>query len=175
MRASAVGSIGLAAGLVLGAAFAYGFARYSAQLSHGPQDPNAERNRHESLLRGHLGEPDDPAWSKGASRAFRDDLTLLGTIVPLKTAAVECRSKTCVADVEFATYAEARRLWRSVIAGPRPGYQMNCGSEIFLIPPTDPMVTYRAQAIFLCADNPRIGRVPAPSSGGDASTVSAQE
>jgi hypothetical protein len=48
----------------------------------------------------------------------------------------------------------------------KPGYRMNCGVEIFLVPPPDPKAPYQAQAIFLCADNPKMGRASPPGVAG---------
>jgi hypothetical protein len=73
-------------------------------------------------------EPGNPVWASRAQESVRSALTDFGRSHDAKVLGVDCRSRSCVADLEWRTEAGARAGYRDLLHGRYEG--LNCDSEI---------------------------------------------
>jgi len=116
-------------------------------------DPQAAWARttaeYRAAIDAHDKEPRDSRWAATESRVIGDDLARdVGDKTPFHLVSVDCRTTTCVADVQFDNYRAARAWWPQVLNGRRvPG----CGVQVVLDKtPDDPEQAYHTGVLFDC-------------------------
>lgn len=95
----------------------------------------------------HLQESRDPRWSDRAQQALRTDFHDLEHGLGFTMVDVDCRTTSCVATIEWPTYALATQRYTGVLVNPA---RLNCMRESSLPPPATPNAPYREQVIFDC-------------------------
>jgi len=106
----------------------------------------------------HNREERDPIWSARANADFGSDLAGLGASHQLRVESVDCRSRSCFAYVNWPTFREARASTSDLL---HHDYRQNCARLVYLPPPENPDVPYRARVDFNCT-NLRTPEEPAP-------------
>jgi hypothetical protein len=116
------------------------------------EDPAVARERevnafHADLAR-HAAEGVDSKWASVAASSLTKDFVALAPAGHFKLKSVDCRTTTCVANVEFDTYGAAMRGWQQILLTP---FRTGCGVEILLDEqPRDPSLPYQANSLFDC-------------------------
>ena len=88
----------------------------------------------------------DPSWAPRASRALREDFERFGHEDRFRLRAVDCRTDSCVADVEFPSYGAAQTSWGTVLHLPRTD---NCATTVVLDhDPEDATAPYRSRVLY---------------------------
>lgn len=108
----------------------------------------ASRAEVDAKLAAHSAEPIDKAWSAGAEKAYALDLVAVEKASKATVLGLRCRSTTCKAELEWATYDEARAGLREVTGA---DYVMNCARTVALDPDAKPGGKVHAVALFDCA------------------------
>lgn len=116
-------------------------------------DPSEDQPRMEDVIAtriaGLASEQVDSRWAPAARLSFQDDLSTLGAQIGASVVDVDCRTKGCVATVEWQNYAEAKKTWTRILHEP---YKENCAVSMSVEPPGDPnAASYRAKVLFECA------------------------
>lgn len=101
----------------------------------------AHMTRHQQMIDQVHTEPTDRSWSSMASAAFHRELADEGVTV----VDVDCRSTSCVATIEWPSFAAARHGFEAVL---QKDYTTNCEREITLSTPADPEAHLRAEVVF---------------------------
>jgi hypothetical protein len=118
-----------------------------------PLTRDESRAQHEeefdNKLADHAQDPVDSTWAPSAQTNFVADLSALASDSKFHLLGVDCRSTTCVAEVEWKNYGEAVSQFGSVLHAP---YKQNCGTTILLPEPPDRAAAYRAKAMFECGE-----------------------
>lgn len=73
-------------------------------------------------------EPGNPAWASRAHESVLSALTDFGQSHDAKVVGVDCRTRSCLADLEWRTVDAARAGYRDLLHGRYEG--LNCDSEI---------------------------------------------
>jgi hypothetical protein len=89
----------------------------------------------------------DPKWSSGAEASMDRDLEAMETTVGFRARRSDCRSTLCSADLEWPSYAAARKALNEVVAA---RYDMNCSTVMFLPAPDDVSTAYSSTLIRDC-------------------------
>ncbi len=117
-----------------------------------PPDPEQAwrevRRQHDEALQRHREEPVDNAWSGQATSLLREDLGALADGRTFRLADLNCKTISCVATLEWPSFATASREARDVIAAP---HRVNCATTVLTPAPDDPAAPYRAEIFFDCA------------------------
>jgi hypothetical protein len=108
----------------------------------------AHRERHhEELVQAHSRETRDSNWAPGAEAQLTTDFGATKSSDGFSVRGVDCRSKTCLVNLEWKNYGEAVAGWSSTVVRQ---YQLNCAREILLPEPSNPDVPYQASLVFSC-------------------------
>jgi hypothetical protein len=119
--------------LVNAAALAAKSAPENPRAALSPAEEGIRRQRqHEDLLANHLRETVDPEWAQRSSVSVSSELKTLAESRHFSLLELDCRRTSCVADIEWQSYADARTEYDALLHGRFSG--INCGSEI-LVPP----------------------------------------
>jgi hypothetical protein len=97
----------------------------------------ADRERHqkrEDAIASHWQEPFAPAWASETAAVVDRELSGFAEAGHFSLEKVDCRSSTCVADIRFASYTEARAGWSQITPTDHGGHPFTVDIEI---PPTD--------------------------------------
>jgi len=116
-------------------------------------DPVAERaaviERHRQWRETHAAEAKDPAWAAAKNEKAAAELGQAAERNGFKFVGVDCRTTWCRAEFEWPSYADASRTYSAVLHSEMSG----CQSGIYLEPPPDPTVPYRAPAMYDCTSD----------------------
>jgi hypothetical protein len=102
---------------------------------------------HRAALDAHARAPIDPEWSRETEKTLRDHLSSLAARSSFTVESVDCKTRTCVALLAFASYADAQARWQSVLMHPNGA---GCGSEVTLEDPADPARRYELTFVYQC-------------------------
>jgi len=103
----------------------------------------------DNKLADHARDSVDSTWAPAARSNFVNDLSAIASDSKFHLVGVDCRTSTCVAEVEWSNYGDAVSEFGSVL---HARYKQNCGSTILLPEPPDLAVRYRAKAVFECGE-----------------------
>lgn len=128
-------------------------ARDEGAAESQPERPLAEEKaehlaRHRKALDDHLLEPFDPAWASSTAKTIQEGLQGIAASGHLTALKPDCRSRTCVATVQWPSAAAAYQGWNALL---NPNYG-NCGVEVVLDDPSDPAAMFRTQVLFNCGE-----------------------
>jgi hypothetical protein len=106
--------------------------------------------RFSQMVATHERSPVDAAWASTASRTYQGDLDERQRRFNFRAGPVECRSSSCVAEVEWDSYAEAQRTFHTLVGFPT---EMTCQSHISIPEPEDMTLVYKSKVLFTnCRD-----------------------
>jgi hypothetical protein len=118
-------------------------------------DPAAEERKvndlHASQLDAHRREPIDGHWAAPAARAFAADLGIIEAHRRVKVTAVNCRSHSCSAELEWPSRDAATGEWADLLHYP---YRYGC-ARMIVIPPAvegQPAGLTKTTMLFECSD-----------------------
>lgn len=104
--------------------------------------------RHQAAIDAHWREPLNPSWAKEVEASFARGLSIVKESTNSEFDRVDCRSKTCVADIHFPSYdAELRTFMRYLIYG----YGRRCGKDLYGPVPEDRSAPYTVTLVFDCS------------------------
>jgi hypothetical protein len=93
-----------------------------------PEEEAARRQlQHEALISEHNAEPASPAWAAKASEAVVSELKSLQAEAGFSLAGVDCRSTSCLAEVEWPSVDSIRRGYHSLLHATFD--KLNCATE----------------------------------------------
>jgi hypothetical protein len=104
--------------------------------------------RHQAAVDAHWREPVDPSWAKEAEASFARGLAAVKTSTPSEFDKVDCRSKTCVADLHFPSYEAERNTFLEYVTH---GYEHQCGKELYGPVPEDGSKPYSVTLVLDCS------------------------
>jgi hypothetical protein len=117
-----------------------------------PPDPKAQEElvhvAFEQQVETALRDPVDAAWANTAGRTLHDELqSLRGNDERYRLVRVDCRTRTCLAELDFTTFADARsQLGRLVVETNLEG----CSSTGHIDPTEDPASRSKMRLLFDC-------------------------
>ncbi|HEX8702473.1 MAG TPA: hypothetical protein VF815_26805 [Myxococcaceae bacterium] len=100
-------------------------------------------------LDAHQRQPIHPTWSSDATRAFSTDFSALTRGQPFSVRSIDCRSTSCIARVEWPSYAEAAASYAVLL---QHSYSMDCTRSLLLPDPEDPERAYEASLLLECGN-----------------------
>jgi hypothetical protein len=100
-------------------------------------------------LDAHHRQPVDATRSSEATRAFSTDFSALTQEQPFTVRAIDCRSTSCIARVEWPSYAEAAASYQVLL---QHSYGMDCMRSLLLPEPEEPARAYEASLILDCGN-----------------------
>jgi hypothetical protein len=101
----------------------------------------------QARLDAHQRQSIDPAWSPAATHAFSTDFSTLAREQPFTVRSIDCRSTSCIAKVEWPSFAEAAASYQVLL---QHAYGMDCTRSLLLSEPEDPTRAYEAPLILDC-------------------------
>jgi hypothetical protein len=104
----------------------------------------ANRAAYHSRLDAHAHEPLDPDWAKTAEGTIREKLDHMAREARARLVSFDCRSRSCVATLEFASYNEAFRGLTAVVGS------VACRSESTLDDPPDASIPFQVTILYDC-------------------------
>jgi hypothetical protein len=96
-------------------------------------------------LDAHAREARDQGWADPTTRSIRRTLEA-NTAGGFAVKALDCRTRSCVADLEWPSHAAASAGYRAAMTG----FDLPCATEIVLPPPATPDRAYRARLHLAC-------------------------
>lgn len=117
-----------------------------------PPDPKAQEElvhvAFEQQVEASLRDPVDGAWANTAGRTLQDELkSLRGNDERYRIVRVDCRTRTCLAELDFNTFSDARsQLGRIVVNTNLEG----CSSTGHIDPTEDPASRSKMRVLFDC-------------------------
>jgi len=102
----------------------------------------------------HRAEPIDGSWSRHASRSLSEDLEKAAAEKKFRVTSVDCRNTSCLAVLEWPTYADALAGFGEVIHTP---FAVNCVRGMTLPETDDPSRALSATLILDCSDWKKAG------------------
>jgi len=122
----------------------------SEQTAETPRDSAKElvavRERHRSALAQHAREPPDPSWAHEMSSLIGRGLAAAAADGGFKILGVDCRSRTCVASVDWNSASAAYSKWPAVVRG---SYGP-CGVEVVLDEPGSAKARFETKLLLFC-------------------------
>jgi hypothetical protein len=122
----------------------------NARAAASPLDPAKEltvlREQHRSALAQHAREPADPPWATEMSSVIGRGLAAIAFDGEFKVLGVDCRSRTCVASVDWESASTAYSRWPAVVRG---SYG-RCGVEVVLDEPAAAKTRFGTKILFPC-------------------------
>lgn len=105
--------------------------------------------RHDEAIRAHEREGYDPAWSRSSSQTLQGNLDTLAKDRGLgfKVLDVDCRTTTCVGNLEWGSYGRAVSEWQSVL---NHAYDVNCAREVTVGDPPESEGPFVVRVVFDC-------------------------
>ncbi len=118
-------------------------------------EPSEDEPRMEDVIAeriaGVASEQVDSTWAPAARQSFQADLDTLSMQIGASVVDVDCRTKSCVATVEWQSYDDAKKTWKRLIHEP---YKENCAVSMSVDPPADGnAASYQAKVLFECSGN----------------------
>jgi hypothetical protein len=108
------------------------------------------RDEHASKVAAMASERVDRPWARETERtidaSLRQQLSGKGDFNVLH---VECRSRSCLAEVEFGNYSEAERNLQTLLLPPPSN--TGCASDVWMDRPEDPTAKLRTTVLYECA------------------------
>ncbi len=101
----------------------------------------------QAQLLGHERQAIDPTWASEATRSFSADFSMMTQGQAFRVRALDCKTTTCVARVEWPSYAEAAASYQFLL---HHSYGMDCARNLMLPEPEDPTRAYAASLILEC-------------------------
>jgi hypothetical protein len=129
---------------------------YTASIESPPDPAQARRDAaqaHRRLLERHAAEGVDPSWSRQASTMLSADLKggVGANTNKFSIGAVDCRTTSCTAQIEWPSYGDAVQSLQAVFQRP---ISMNCTQQVTLADePADVTLPYRTTAFFDCEES----------------------
>ncbi len=121
----------------------------AARLSLDQVRAHREDDHADRLARHDAEPPSD--WGAEADREFRDDLERLASKASFRFDDIDCRTDTCLANIEFSDMHASRTGWIKVAAAP---YENNCGTEVWIDPSNAaPDAPRHASVLFDCTNH----------------------
>jgi hypothetical protein len=119
----------------------------------GGLDENKHREqllaRHEASIAGHQQQPVDHKWASTTATSFQADIGSFAEHAKLSLVSVDCRTTTCIATVEWASYENAIKNYERLL---HFNYKANCQRQVLLPAPQDRSRPYRETVYFDCAE-----------------------
>jgi hypothetical protein len=139
----------------------------AAAVERGAAPPSAEQimAQHQQRVQQHFLQLVDNTWAPAATGAYDADLKALGQQMKasFKVTSLDCRSETCVAELEWPSRARAMSDWQEVLHFP---YRTGCSREIVLPEPSgvpgEDNRPLRASVIYDCAGRKDVPIPPGP-------------
>ncbi|PTL75742.1 hypothetical protein DAT35_52760 [Vitiosangium sp. GDMCC 1.1324] len=103
--------------------------------------------RQRAQLEAHQREPLDFVWAKEAHSSFAADLSSLSREAAFRVRNIDCRTTTCVVNLEWTSYEEASTSYPRLL---QHAYGLDCTRSIVLPEPEDPHVSYQANLLLDC-------------------------
>lgn len=117
-----------------------------------PMSPEEARAFHERTfneqLSAHSRQQVDSGWAPAMRTQLSRELEPLQSTSGFRLGDIDCRSTTCVAQVEWPTYADAMAHYSTLL---QSAFKEPCSKTIVLPEPADPGVPYSAKTLFECA------------------------
>jgi hypothetical protein len=104
------------------------------------------RAEHRKALDDHKRETLDPSWARDTAETLATTLRPITASAAASLVNLDCRSKTCVADIEWADFPAAMRGWKSVL---QADYD-RCSVRVTLDDARDPNTRFRTSVLFTC-------------------------
>jgi hypothetical protein len=126
-----------------------------AAPSAPPSRPDPEElkqavlQQHQLRLDAHQRQPIHPTWAPEATRAFSTDFSALTQGQQFTVRSIDCRSTSCIARVEWPSYAEAAANYHLLL---QHSYTLDCTRSLLLPEPEDPERAYEASLILECGN-----------------------
>jgi len=121
------------------------------EIAGAPETPEEERANDEahfaSQLRSHEGDNRHAEWAEPMSVAVRDELASLAEQGKFNIVNVDCRASSCVATLEWVSYAEATANI-SLLGHHIFDLGASCAKTMFVPEPTDKDQPYRGSLLF---------------------------
>lgn len=137
-------------------------AQLTARAETGPPAPTAPPSRPEpeelrqALLQqqqvrldAHQRQSIHPVWASDATRAFSTDFSALTQGQRFTVRSIDCRSTSCIARVEWPSYAEATTGYEVLL---QHSYALDCTRSLLLPDPEDPERAYEASLLLDCGN-----------------------
>jgi hypothetical protein len=132
--------------------------RLSAKETESPKavgvlEPTPEENlrlhqqQMEAVLTAYRAEPVAAAWARRTEATLQANLEQMAATSKFRLQEVSCRTKGCLAAVEWNSYDLAFSNYGEIVTH---GYQLPCGVSMMVPEPADRTAPYRAQAFFSC-------------------------
>jgi hypothetical protein len=106
--------------------------------------------RFHAALAQHDKDAVDPRWAPRATNVLKQDFERTAANGNFSVKAVDCRTTTCVADVDFKDRQTALRSWRTVLSAPRG---IACSTQVVLDAPTHGDDPYPTRVLMDCQDD----------------------
>ena len=103
----------------------------------------------QARLDAHQRQSIDPSWSPEAARAFSTDFSALAQGQQFTVRSIDCRSTSCIARVEWPSYAEATTGYEVLL---QHSYALDCTRSLLLPDPEDPDRAYEASLLLDCGN-----------------------
>jgi hypothetical protein len=124
-----------------------------APEAHESPNPEAAGERHEAtfnaVIEAHGREPRDQTWAGQASQSLSDNFRETAKTAHFTFQGIDCRTTTCVADVTFDTYRDAKSQFPRVL---HTLYNPPCAVSIYLPLAQNDTDPYPAKAILDCEE-----------------------
>ncbi len=144
---------GLLVGLAGVAYFAWPPLTNQSAAAGEAQRREESKRRHteayERALKTHAAQPVDSGWAGTASEMFRADIEAKKAESRAKVVGVDCRTDSCVAELAWPSFHEARTGFRAVL---HAHYRVNCVKSITLPEPKDPSKPFIGHALFVACE-----------------------
>jgi hypothetical protein len=109
-----------------------------------------EVQAHHAAIEQHMREPGDPTWAPASEKSLREFLSKLPAHTKYRVTLVDCRTTTCIAELSFRSYEDARQTWHSVLEARNP---IQCTTAITLEDPKKSGAKgFELSVIYDCAD-----------------------
>jgi hypothetical protein len=117
------------------------------------QEVDAALASYAALIAGHEASPVDTGWAHRSRELLDADLTnMLATMDGARLESIECRSSSCIAQLDLASFGSAQEKAAELVSGQ---YGVNCATRIQLDDATAGEAPYRVQMVFhSCSDDP---------------------
>jgi len=96
----------------------------------------------------HERETIDNRWAGPTERKLDAQLSSMAGAGNFKVTHLDCRSRSCAAELEFGSYDDYQRQWPHLLHS--AAADTRCGTEIWLAPPSDPLMAQAPTMIFEC-------------------------
>ena len=135
----------------------------SSSTGEAPLDLDAirkkDRQAHRDALDRHEREVRDPSWATPTEQSLRVMLGHVQAHASFRVASVDCRERSCVAVIEFPSYALAQSNWSPFL---NTQNSVSCGTAITLFEPEAGAKNYSFSIFYDCAEARRTATPTSP-------------